>query len=75
MGRGADGLTSPTLIVWGYNDPTAGWGDAGLETVDLILSNNPNSRAVVFNQAGHYCYREQPKAFVAAVEGFVESLG
>ena len=68
-------LVSPTLIAWGYNDPTAGWGDAGLETVDLILSNNPNSRAVVFNQAGHYCYREQPKAFVAAVGGFVESLG
>ena len=68
-------LVSPTLIAWGYNDPTAGWGAVGLKTVDLVLSNNPNSRAVVFNQAGHYCYREQPKAFVAAVGGFVESLG
>ena len=68
-------LVAPTLIVWGYNDPTASWGTVGLKTVDLVLRNNPNSRAVVLNEAGHYCYCEQPKAFVAAVEGFLDSLG
>ena len=67
-------LNTPTLITWGYNDPSATWDPVGLKSLDLILPNNPNSQMVVFNKAGHYCYREQPKAFSGAVIGFIEGL-
>ncbi len=64
-------LKTPTLITWGYNDPSAVWDPVGIDSLNLILPNNPRSQMVVFPQAGHYCYREQPKAFVAAVKGFI----
>jgi pimeloyl-ACP methyl ester carboxylesterase len=67
-------LRTPTLITWGYDDPSATWDPIGLKSLDLILPNNPKSHMVVFNRAGHYCYREQPKAFVEAVSGFIQSF-
>ncbi len=66
------GLRTSTLIVWGFDDPSAPWHDVGLNTIDLILPNAKDAQARVINQAGHYCFREQPKEFVSAVTSFIQ---
>ncbi len=67
-------LTAPTLMVWAYNDPSAKFDPFCLELMSIIFPNVPKAQLHVLNQAGHYCYREQPDGFVAVVKGFVDSL-
>ena len=66
-------LQTPTLVVWGYNDPTALFR-RGQWLFDIIAESNPGSQMHVLNRAGHFCYREQAVAFNEAVKGFVKSL-
>lgn len=63
-------LTQPTLLVWGYNDPTA-LLRRGHALFELIADGNPKSEMHIINEAGHFCYREQPEAFNQLVLGFV----
>lgn len=65
-------LKAPTLVVWGFNDPAATLEGAGLEVMRLILAAVPESQMCILNQAGHFCFREQPEAFVAAVTEFIK---
>jgi 2-hydroxy-6-oxonona-2,4-dienedioate hydrolase len=64
-------LTCPTLIMWGYNDPSAMMERCGIPCMDLILPNVPESEMVILNRAGHMVYREQPEAFDHAVTDFI----
>lgn len=64
-------LTAPTLLVWGYNDPTA-LLKRGHALFELIADANPRAEMHVINQAGHFCYREQPETFNQVIRGFVE---
>jgi 2-hydroxy-6-oxonona-2,4-dienedioate hydrolase len=64
-------LTTPTMLVWGYNDPTA-LLKRGQALFDLIAESNPKSEMHVINQAGHFCYREQPETFNHVIKAFVE---
>lgn len=64
-------LRTPTLVVWGYNDPTASLR-RGQTLFDMIAENTPVAEMHILNHAGHFCYREQPEAFNQAVRGFVE---
>ena len=66
------GLERPTQIIWGKNDPTASL-DQGWALWDLIASQLSNAQFHIINRAGHFCYREHPKAFNELVHGFVES--
>ena len=66
-------LKAPTLIMWGFDDPSATFDPVGLATLRLIFPHVPRSQMHILNQAGHYCYREQPEAFVAAVTIFIKS--
>jgi 2-hydroxy-6-oxonona-2,4-dienedioate hydrolase len=66
-------LRQPTLVMWGYQDPSATFHDAGLACLDLVLGNVAGSRMHVLNEAGHYCYRERPDEFGAILAGFVTS--
>jgi 2-hydroxy-6-oxo-6-(2'-carboxyphenyl)-hexa-2,4-dienoate hydrolase len=65
-------LTQPTLLVWGYNDPTAEL-KRGQMHFELIADANPNSEMHIINRAGHFCYREQPETFNQVIKGFVEN--
>jgi pimeloyl-ACP methyl ester carboxylesterase len=65
------GFGRPTLLVWGYQDPTATI-DQGYALFDLIARNTPDSRMVIFNQAGHFSYREHPPEFNELLRGFIE---
>jgi pimeloyl-ACP methyl ester carboxylesterase len=64
-------LQVPTLVVWGFNDPSAPLEPVGLDAMRLILPHAPRARMDVINRAGHYCFREQPEAFCAAVLSFL----
>ena len=64
------GLTRPTMVAWGKNDPTALLAQGEI-IFDLVASRQPKSQMCVFNRAGHFCFREQPSAFNAAVNGFI----
>lgn len=65
-------LKAPTLLVWGKNDPSA-MLEGGLELFDLVANSVPDAQMHIFNQAGHYCYREHPEAFANVVTTFIKS--
>ena len=67
-------LKTPTLVVWGYNDPTAQY-KRGISLFDFVANSTENAQFHVINKAGHFCYREQPEQFNRAVAGFIQSLG
>ena len=69
----AGGLKAPTLIVWGFNAPTAKFDPVGLDLLRLIFPSTPRSQMHILNQAGHACFRDQPEAFVTAVTSFIKS--
>lgn len=64
-------LEAPTLVLWGFNDPSATIERCLGPAIDLFLRNVPDSELHIFNQAGHYCYREQPEAFADTLTGFI----
>lgn len=66
-------LKPPTLLVWGYNDPTAPL-KRGQYLFEIIAARTPFAEMHVINQAGHFCYREQPETFNEVVRGFVQKV-
>ena len=64
-------LKTPTLVIWGYNDPTASLR-RGQNLFELIADSAPIAEMHVINKAGHFCYREQPETFNQVIRGFVE---
>ncbi|MFQ5852025.1 MAG: alpha/beta fold hydrolase [Candidatus Binatia bacterium] len=65
-------LKTATLLIWGYNDPSAVIA-GGIELFDLVGSSAPRSQFHILNKAGHYSYREYPEDFVRVVTDFVRS--
>ena len=65
------GFGRPTLLAWGYQDPTATIAQ-GLDLFDLIARNTPDSRMVILNQAGHFSYREHPAEFNDLLRSFIQ---
>jgi pimeloyl-ACP methyl ester carboxylesterase len=68
------GMKRPTQLIWGYNDPTATM-EQGRALYDLICRRERQARFDIFNQSGHFTYREHPKAFNACLHAFIEGLG
>ncbi len=72
LGRIRDGqLRTPRLVIWGYNDPTATLNQ-GQALFDLLAGSEPRSQMHIFNQAGHFTYREHPKKFNDVVRSFIQ---
>lgn len=67
----AGGLRCPTLVTWGFNDPSATMERCGVPCMELVLSSVPGAEMHIFNEAGHYCYREQPAGFTEVVTSFL----
>jgi len=68
------GLQRPTLLVWGYNDPTATLAQ-GLRLFELLTMRERRSQMHIINRAGHFSYREHPKEFNEVVRGFIAAQG
>ena len=63
------GIPVPTLIIWGANDCSAPLS-LGYTLFERIALKTPQAEMHVLNGAGHYCFREQPEAFLRVVRGF-----
>ena len=66
------GIERPTLMLWGYNDPTAPLSQ-GMALMEFLTARQRRTYLHIFNESGHFCYREHPEAFNAAVHAFTES--
>lgn len=67
-------LKTPTLLVWGKNDPSAVIS-GGLALFDLVAGSTKRAQMHIFNQAGHYSYREHPEDFARVVTSFIKAGG
>ena len=67
------GMRRPTLIMWGYNDPTA-LLEQGQRLYDLMASTERRTYMHILNRAGHFSMREQADNFNATLSGFIESV-
>ncbi len=70
---GSMGMQRPTQIVWTRNDGTATL-DRGFALFDLIAARERRTMFHVFNEAGHFPYREHPARFNAAIAAFIEDV-
>jgi 2-hydroxy-6-oxonona-2,4-dienedioate hydrolase len=68
------GVQVPVLLVWGFNDPSAPLETFGMDTLRLFAQRVPWTQMHVFNEAGHYVFREHPDEFVTAVTNFIEAI-
>lgn len=74
LGRlAAGGMGRPTQLFWTLNDATARL-DRGLALYDLIASREREAVLHVFNESGHFPYREHPRRFNEALAAFVGGL-
>jgi 2-hydroxy-6-oxonona-2,4-dienedioate hydrolase len=63
-------LRVPTLVVWGRNDVLAPF-PSGVALFELIAERLPQTRLYVFNESGHYPYREHAAEFNRVVTSFI----
>jgi 2-hydroxy-6-oxonona-2,4-dienedioate hydrolase len=64
-------LTVPTLLVWGFDDPSATMERCGIPAMELFMSSVEDCEMHILNHAGHPCFRERPTAFNAVLRNFI----
>lgn len=64
------GIERPTLIIWGFNDPTADF-ENGKRLIEMFMHKQRNTEVRILNRSGHFVFREQAAAFNRAVDSFV----
>jgi pimeloyl-ACP methyl ester carboxylesterase len=62
-------LRAPTLLCWGWNDPSAPF-QLGLDLFGRIAAGLDRVQLHLFNQAGHYIFREHARELNAVVARF-----
>ncbi len=65
-------LTSPTLIIWGFNDPSAP-ANLGINLYNKIASVLGRAELHFFNQSGHYVFQEHPRKTADLMVSFIRS--
>lgn len=64
--EGLEKVKAPVLVLHGKQDP--------LETAAEVHATFPGSQLVNLDDAGHFSWLEQPKAFFAALDGFLSKV-
>ena len=67
------GTGRPNLLIWGKNDPTATI-DQGFSLFDILIHKEPRTEMHIFNQSGHFTYREHPEAFNRLILDYVKNI-
>ena len=67
------GTGRPNLLIWGANDPTATL-DQGFALFEIIAEKEKRTDMHVFNQAGHFTYREHPEAFNRLITDYIAGV-
>jgi len=62
-------LKVPSLVIWGYNDPSMTY-EVGIELFKLMSTSNPRSQLHLFNNCGHSPYIEYPEEFNRLIKDF-----
>jgi 2-hydroxy-6-oxonona-2,4-dienedioate hydrolase len=65
-------LKVPTLIVWGYNDPSL-TPEVGITLFKIVSLSTPESQLSMFNNCGHHPYIEYPEKFNRLIKSFCGS--
>lgn len=65
-------LTVPTLIMWGFDDPSATIDRCAKPAIDVFFPYVEHCEMHILNHAGHYCFREQPEAFDETLLAFYD---
>ena len=65
-------LTSPTLIIWGFNDPSAG-ASLAINLYNKIASVLGRAELHFFNQSGHYVFQEYPRETADLMVNFIRN--
>lgn len=63
------GFPVPTLVIWGFNDRSAPLR-LGLQLFERISAKTRQAELHVLNGAGHYSFRDQPRAFNRVLPSF-----
>ena len=67
--RAFDKCTLPTLILEGKYDLT--WGK---KKPEILKANHPNAKMILFENAGHGIYNEEPQKFFSVLKDFIKNL-
>lgn len=67
-------IRRPTLLFWGWNDPTAPLEQAW-SLMELLSRHQPRVSLHLVNEAGHHSFRERPEVFNRVIAEFVEGVG
>ena len=67
------GTGRPNLLIRGKNDPTATI-DQGFSLFDNLIHKAPRTEMHIFNQSGHFTYREHPEAFNRLILDYVKNI-
>ena len=67
-------LQRPMQVVWGFNDRTIE-ARYGIDLFQLIAAQERRTTLALFNESGHFPYREHPARFNALMAHFVAGLG
>lgn len=68
------GLTQPTLLIWGRNDPSAPLS-IGVTLYNMIADRTDVAELHVLNHCGHGVPREKPIETVAIIRDFMRRVG
>ena len=63
-------LKAPTLIVWGYNDPTAPY-KLGVDLMETVSKVVDRTELHIINKSGHLVYAEHPERVTELISSFV----
>ncbi len=64
------GIPCPTLVAWGWNDPTADPINGRL-LIEMLMQKQEKTEVRYFNRAGHFVFREHPRAFALMLRNYV----
>jgi pimeloyl-ACP methyl ester carboxylesterase len=67
------GVAVPVQVLWGSDDPLSGV-DRGSALFQLVATKQPTAAFDVVNRAGHFPFREEPKAFFDYIDAWQEAV-
>jgi len=65
-------LKVPTMIIWGYNDPTAPY-TLGVDLMQTVSKVVGRTELHIINQSGHLVMAEHPETVARLITGFVKA--
>ncbi len=65
-------LKAPTLIIWGFNDPSASY-TLGIDIYNIVSAVVDRTELHLFNQCGHYGFQDYPREIADLMVGFIKN--